>query len=126
MPWLPLCLIALGGALGALTRYGVGVWVTGQVPHSAFPWATFVINVSGSLVIGFAATYLEARSLWRPLLTVGFVGAYTTFSTFEYETARLQSSWQALLNVTGSVIAGYAAVWLGIRLAHALLGVRHG
>jgi CrcB protein len=76
-----------------------------------------VINVTGSFILGFAATYLAARSQWRPFLTIGFIGAYTTFSTFEYESARLESSWQALANLIGSVVAGYSAVWLGMKLA---------
>jgi CrcB protein len=59
---------------------------------------------------------------WRPFITIGFVGAYTTFSTFEYETMQLGSSWQALLNLIGSVIAGYAAVWIGAQLAQRIVG----
>ena len=79
--------------------------------------------------MGFVATLLSERYLtnpnWRPFITIGFVGAYTTFSTFEYETARLQSSWQALGNLLGSVLAGYAAVWLGIRGGQLLANTRH-
>jgi CrcB protein len=130
MSAVQLLLIALGGAIGALARYGVGVWVSERLSGSAFPWGTFVINITGSLILGFVATLLSERFLtnpnWRPFITIGFVGAYTTFSTFEYETARLQSSWQALGNLAGSVLAGYAAVWLGIRSAHLLTGIRHG
>jgi CrcB protein len=131
MSFVQLCLIGLGGAIGALARYGVGVWVSDRLTSSTFPWGTFVINMTGSFILGFVATLLSERYLtnpnWRPFVTIGFVGAYTTFSTFEYETARLQSSWQALANLMGSVLAGYAAVWIGIRLAHALAsGVRHG
>jgi len=122
-----LTLIALGGALGALSRYWVGSWVQLRVGHSAFPWGTFVINASGSFVLGLIATLLSIRVLhssnWRPLVTVGFIGAYTTFSTFEYESAQLGSSWQAFLNLIGSVIVGYGCVWLGIRLAYWLAGI---
>lgn len=114
-------LIALGGALGALARYGVGTWVQARTAPSHFPWGTFVINTTGCFILGLVATLLTERFLtsphWRPLVTIGFVGAYTTFSTFEYETARLSSSWQAMGNLLGSVAAGYFAVWLGIRMA---------
>jgi CrcB protein len=116
-----LGLIALGGALGALSRYFVGFWVQSHVPKSTFPWGTFVINATGSFVLGLIMTLLTERILvspnWRPLVTIGFIGAYTTFSTFEYESAQLGSSWQAMWNLLGSVVVGYACVILGIRLA---------
>ncbi len=131
MTWPQLCLIALGGALGALSRYFVGSWVQARLVHSTFPWGTFVINATGSLVLGLVATLLGERFLTnpniRPFLAIGFVGAYTTFSTFEYESFQLGSSWQALGNLMGSVLVGYGCVWLGARLAHVLVsGVRHG
>lgn len=120
--WIQILLIALGGALGAVARFGVGTWVTERFGSSNFPWGTFVINATGSLLLGFIATLLAERVLqhpsWRPFITIGFIGAYTTFSTFEYETARLGSSWQALANLAGSVIVGYGCVWIGINLAH--------
>ena len=113
--------IAAGGAIGALARYFVGTWVSRQT-GGGFPWGTFVINVSGCFILGLVATLLAERVLnnpnWRPFVTIGFVGAYTTFSTYEYETAQLGSSWRAMANLAGSVVAGYAAVWLGIQLAH--------
>ncbi len=125
MTWLQYCLIALGGALGALSRYGVGSAVHSFFPKSTFPWGTFIINATGSFVLGFLATLLAERVLvspnWRPLVTIGFIGAYTTFSTFEYESAQLGSSWQAMWNLLGSVVVGYAAVMLGIRLAHGVV-----
>ena len=114
------CLVVgAGGFFGAIARYLVGVGITSRYGHS-FPWATLVINVSGSFVLGVMATLLFNQVLvnpnWRLGVTIGFVGAYTTFSTFEYESAALGSSWQALGNLVGSVVAGYIAVWLGIRL----------
>ena len=124
MNLMQLALIALGGALGALSRYGVGVWVQSHVPKSTFPWGTFVINATGSFLLGLIATLLTERILvnpnLRPLITIGFIGAYTTFSTFEYESAQLGSSWQAMWNLLGSVVVGYGCVMLGIRLAQVI------
>lgn len=114
-------LVGAGGFLGAIARFLVNTWVTGRYGHQ-FPWATFAINVSGSFFLGLLMTLFLARVVsdpWRLLLAVGFLGAYTTFSTFEYESAKLGLSWAALANLLGSVIAGYGAVWLGIRLGEA-------
>ena len=115
-------LVGLGGFLGAVARFLVGTWIVGRYGAS-FPWATLVINVSGSFLLGLVGTLLLSRVLvnpsWRLGVAIGFIGAYTTFSTFEYESARLGSSWAALANLLGSVTAGYGAVWLGIRLGQA-------
>ena len=123
-----LFLIALGGALGALARFGVGTWINSRLPGSSFPWGTFVINASGSFILGLAATLLAERFLVnaniRPFVTIGFVGAYTTFSTFEYESLQLGSSWQAFANLMGSVIVGYGCVWLGAFLARMIVDTR--
>ncbi len=112
-------IVGAGGFLGAIARFLVGTWVVNRY-GSSFPWATFVINVSGSFLLGLIGTLLLNRVLvspsWRLGVTIGFIGAYTTFSTFEYESAKLGSSWAALGNLLGSVVAGYGAVWLGIRL----------
>ena len=114
------CLVVgAGGFFGAVARFLVNTNIASRYGHS-FPWATFVINVSGSFVLGLMATLITHQVLtnpnWRLFATIGFVGAYTTFSTFEYESARLGLSWAALANLAGSVAAGYGAVWLGIRL----------
>lgn len=115
-------IVGMGGFLGAVVRFLVGAWVVGRYGAS-FPWATFVINVSGSFLLGLIGTLLLGRVLvnpaWRLGVAIGFIGAYTTFSTFEYESAKLGSSWAALGNLLGSVVAGYGAVWLGIRLGEA-------
>lgn len=128
MNWTAYGLIAIGGALGAMSRAFVGAWIYARLPNSSFPWGTFVINATGSFILGLVATLLAERFLThpniRPLVTIGFVGAYTTFSTFEYESLQLGSSWQALANLMGSVIAGYGCVWLGAHLAHII--VTHG
>lgn len=115
--------VAAGGALGAMLRYYLGGTVLARA-GTPFPTATFVINITGSLIIGFFLTLATERlhisPLWRLAVAVGFVGAYTTFSTFEYETARLVEDGDflhALLNIILSVTLGFAAVWAGIILA---------
>jgi len=115
--------VALGGALGAVARYGVSLMVA-RFWSADFPLGTFLINVSGSFILGFFATFAAERTaldpLWRLLVATGFVGAYTTFSTFEYETQRLTETGAlsvALVNVAASLVAGFAAVQLGVFLA---------
>lgn len=111
-----------------MSRAFVGAWVTKQT-GGGFPWGTFVINVSGCFILGLVSTLLAERVLYnpniRPFFTIGFVGAYTTFSTYEYESAQLGSSWHAFGNLVGSVIAGYGAVWLGIQLARWIASIYH-
>ena len=116
-------LIAPGGGAGSLVRYLAGTAVMPRL-GARFPWGTLVVNVTGCLLIGFLMTLLTERfspgANWRPLLVVGFLGGYTTFSSFEWETyaaARDGSPWIGLANVMGSVAFGYAAVWLGAMLA---------
>ncbi len=115
--------VGLGGFLGANARYWLGGWVA-QRYGTAFPWGTLLINVTGSFILGLFATWITERVVapahLRLLVAIGFVGAYTTFSTFEYETYQLienGAAARALANVMGSVLAGFAAVWLGVRLA---------
>jgi CrcB protein len=115
--------VAMGGALGACLRYFIGGTFFARA-WTPFPLATFVINVSGSFIIGFFLTLATERMNISPHLrlavAVGFVGAYTTFSTFEYETIRLIEEGHiihALLNVVLSVVVGFVAVWSGIALA---------
>ena len=112
--------IAVAGALGALARYGLEGFVSHRAP-GAFPWGTFVVNVSGSFVLGFLFTVLTDRMTvdpWlRSALTIGFLGAYTTFSTLSLESYRLISDGAiglALANMLGSLAAGLTAVYLGI------------
>jgi CrcB protein len=115
--------VACGGALGAVARYAVAIFVAAFWRRD-FPLATLLINVSGCFILGFFSTFAAERSaldpVWRLFVATGFVGAYTTFSTFEYETQRLTESgalWWGALNVISSVAAGYAAVQLGVLLA---------
>lgn len=120
---MKVAVVAMGGALGAITRYGVNV-VVARFWTGDFPLATFLINVSGSFILGFFATFAAEKStldpLWRLLVATGFVGAYTTFSTFEYETQALTETGAtavAVANIVASVIAGFAAVQLGVLMA---------
>src|SRR6266540_4325962 len=105
--------VAAGGALGAVSRYSVALLVA-MFWKRDFPLATLLINVTGSFVLGFFATFAAGKTsldpLWRLLVATGFVGAYTTFSTFEYETNRLvetgSTAW-AVTNVLASVLVGF-------------------
>jgi fluoride exporter len=115
--------VALGGALGSAARFAVGLWIYRRM-GTRFPYGTFVINVSGCFIVGFALSVIDERMglppAWRLAIPIGFVGAYTTFSTFEYETLRLAQHGQAamgLLYLVLSVVLGYGAVWLGIAAA---------
>ncbi len=114
-----ILIIGIGGFLGAVTRYGVAIWI-GQRWGRSFPLGTFVINITGSFLIGLLMTLMTEKIIenpqWRLLLVVGFLGAYTTFSTFEYETGALlkDSEWlYAGLNVVLSVVVGFIALKLG-------------
>ena len=113
-------MIAIGGSLGAIARYEVATMIQARVP-AGFPWGTFVVNVSGCLVMGLATTLLTERLVvnpaWRFLVPVGFIGAYTTFSTFELEAFRANTESAWLVGgayVVGSVVAGYLALWVGV------------
>jgi CrcB protein len=115
-------LVFLGAGAGGLARFIAGTAIM-QRYTGRFPLGTFVINVSGSFLIGILMTFLSERldlsPNWRLLLVVGFLGGYTTFSSFEYETlvaARSGSPLLALLNVVGSVVFGYLAAWLGVMI----------
>ena len=119
-------IIGIGGFLGAISRYGVALWI-GQRWGRNFPLGTFVINVSGSFLIGLLMTVMAERFTenpqWRLFLVVGFLGAYTTFSTFEYETGALlkDSEWlYAGLNVILSVVVGFIALKLGEVIAKSI------
>lgn len=119
-------IIGIGGFLGAVARYGVALWI-GQRWGRSFPFGTFVVNVSGSFLIGLLMSLFTERFMvnpqWRLLFVVGFLGAYTTFSTFEYETGTLlkDGEWMiAMLNVVLSVIVGFMALKLGETIAKSI------
>lgn len=114
--------VAAGGVLGTLSRYALGSWL-GAPPGTAFPWATLLVNVSGSLLLGFlmgAFPAWGASSDLRAFLTVGFCGSFTTFSTFGFETVALVQSGAypvAIAYVCASLALGVAGVAAGISLA---------
>ncbi|MER7504409.1 fluoride efflux transporter CrcB [Nonomuraea pusilla] len=123
-----LAAIALGGGLGSVARHLVGEAVPAQAGH--FPWATFLINVSGCFALGLLMVYV--LDVWppsryvRPFFGVGLLGGYTTFSTFTVEILRLaqQGAWTvADAYAFGSLVAGLAAVWCGMALARRAAGV---
>lgn len=114
--------VALGGGLGASARYGLTGWLTNRF-GPGFPIGTFVVNVTGSLLIGVILTLLTeqlvADPLWRRLVVIGFLGGYTTFSSFTYETFALaeQGAWgRAGLYVLGSNVLGLLACVAGVAL----------
>lgn len=127
-----LLIVGLGGSLGAIARYTLGGWAQRKF-GIGFPYGTFFINVSGSFLLGLFAT-LALRSAWneqwRLFLAIGFLGAYTTFSTFEYETLMLIAEGRqyrtAALYLLGSVIVGLFAAYLGIVAARLVLRGRLG
>ena len=121
-----LALVAVAGAVGALARYGVALVVTAPAGH--FPWGTFWINVSGSLAIGFVLVLLTERfpraRLARPLVATGFLGGYTTFSTYTVDADLLVRSHAlatAALYAVASLLAGAVAVVAGMLAARLLV-----
>ncbi len=121
--------VALGGALGSVARY----WLSGVVARQigeTFPWGTILVNVSGSLVIGFFATLtgpdgriLVPASFRQQFFMLGVCGGYTTFSSFSLQTLNLVEDGQwlpAAVNIVLSVVACLVAVWLGHLVAVAL------
>jgi fluoride exporter len=118
--------VGLGGFLGANARYFLGGWVAGRL-GTVFPYGTFVINITGSFILGLFLAFVQDRAWVHPgarlLFAIGFLGAYTTFSTFTYETIALVENGELLLaaiNALGSVTAGLTAVFAGIALGRAI------
>lgn len=119
-------LISAGAVFGANARYWLGTWAA-QKWGSIFPFGTLLINVTGSFLLGLFMTLATERFLldprWRLLVAVGFLGAYTTFSTFTYESFNLifKGQWlPGLINLLGSSLLGLAAVGLGVYLGKIL------
>lgn len=118
-------LISVGAVLGANARYWLGGWVAEKF-GAAFPYGTLLINLSGSFILGFFITLATERFLihphWRLLVAVGFLGSYTTFSTYTYESLKMileGQPWLGLLNLFGSSLLGGLAVIAGILLGRA-------
>jgi CrcB protein len=113
-----IVLVAVGGSAGTLARYGLGRWAV--VAPGTFPTTTFAINVTGAfllgLILGALGRYRAADTTWRPLVGVGFLGGYTTFSTFAVETTQLvraDRTVTAAMYVVASVVVGLIAARLG-------------
>ncbi|MEM6429953.1 MAG: fluoride efflux transporter CrcB [Deinococcota bacterium] len=115
---MTVVVVMIGGAFGALTRYGVGLWLGRRL--ELFPLATLTVNVVGALLLSILVTaserYAGISPLWRAGVATGYLGALTTFSTFEVESAALIRSGNnlgAMLYVVGNLVLGYGAVLLG-------------
>lgn len=123
---LGILLVALGGGIGSAARYLVGGWFATR-SGVIFPYGTLVVNVTGSFIIGFFLAFAQERlwlgPYWRLFFAIGFVGGYTTFSTFEYETIRLVQDGELLLGIVyffGSVLIGALATVGGIALGSSI------
>jgi CrcB protein len=121
--WAAVAAVATGGAIGSVLRFLIGTWSL-QLLGPGFPWGTFAINVSGAFVIGLVLTLAETRvglpPYMRLFVATGILGGYTTFSTYAYETYLLSRDGFSTLSLWygfGSVVAGVAAVLLGILIA---------
>jgi len=117
---LKYLMVGLGGCLGSILRFWVGNYV-GSRMGTRFPYGTLAINVTGSFLLGLVFALLTARTTWSPnwryLIPIGFIGGYTTFSSFEFETLRIIQDGQVglgILYVGLSVFVGFVAVWGGV------------
>ena len=118
--------IAVGGALGTIARVWVGTAIADRM-GTRFPYGTFIVNLTACVIIGFSIVFLDRRSelspIWQFLIPVGFVGAYSTFSTFEWETfSTLQTGTFVIagLYIVLSVVLGLIGVWCGVLIARSV------
>jgi CrcB protein len=112
--------LMIGGAFGAVSRWGLHYWIDSRLSQSPFPWGILLVNVVGCFLFGWLFTLFENRAWFSDAVQLavftGFLGSFTTFSTFSWNTLELLRSGQiglALGNVTLSVVAGFLAVWAG-------------
>ncbi|AIF50916.1 fluoride efflux transporter CrcB [Pelosinus sp. UFO1] len=115
--------VAVGGSIGATTRYLVSIWAAGRF-GAGFPYGTLIVNVVGCFIIGAFMTATTEKFIispyWRLIVTVGFVGGLTTFSSFSYETFKLMEDGSlalAMYNILSNCVLGFFATWLGIGTA---------
>ena len=129
--FINLLLIGIAGGLGAVARFGMGLLVIRFLPEEHFPWATFVINMLGCLLFGLIFAGINASSQWDPdtkarivmVLLTGFMGAFTTYSTYAFQSAMLleEARWMpAILNMAGHTGVGVLAIFAGLWLAKAI------
>ena len=119
-------MVGLGGFIGAIARFWLGGYISNRM-GTRFPYGTLVINVTGSFLVGLVFALLTTRTSWSPnwryLIPIGFIGGYTTFSSFEYETLLTIQGGQvglSLLYVALSVVVGFIAVWGGVVMGRAI------
>ncbi|MHB1937715.1 MAG: fluoride efflux transporter CrcB [Acidobacteriaceae bacterium] len=115
--------IAVGGALGSIARFWVGSAVASRL-GTKFPYGTLVVNMTACVLLGFSLTFLAKRvdlnPAWRVLVPIGFLGAYSTFSSYEWETVATLRNGDfpmAALYAFGSLFLGLVAVWCGMLVA---------
>lgn len=124
--WQSVLAVLVGGGIGSVIRYLVTFAITQRL-GPGFPWWTFIINITGSLVIGIVAEVTQTRTfggapLLRVFLMTGVLGGYTTFSSFSYETLTLigdRAQFLALAYAAGSVVLGIVAAFAGVALVRA-------
>jgi CrcB protein len=123
---LKYLMVGIGGCLGSVVRFWPGGYI-GSKMGARFPYGTFVINITGSFLIGLVFALLTVKTQWSPnwryLIPIGFLGGYTTFSSFEYETLRAMQDGQirvGFLYVALSVVVGFVAAWGGVTAGRAI------
>lgn len=125
--WRTILLIGIGGFVGANLRYWLGGWIAARF-GVLFPIETMCINIAGSFLLGLFMTlalHYTWSPEWRQAIAIGFIGSFTTYSTYEYESLRLlqEGLWlKAMLNLFGSLVLGLIAVALGVALGRWLIG----